>query len=71
MMFGTFFMFLLAQDICQAEVAQSIDTSLPSTSIGLYLKSLVRRELGFEHLQDLSYVINPTDGVFSYEFTEL
>lgn len=35
----------------QAENPSHIDTSLPATSIGLYLKSLARRELGVDHLQ--------------------
>ena len=29
------------------------DTSLPATYVGLHLKSLVKRELGIDHLQDL------------------
>jgi len=48
------------QGFCRAEIARSVDTSLPATSIGLYLKSLVRRELSFEHLQDLSNALGKT-----------
>ena len=53
-------LFLLMQGFCRAEIARSVDTSLPATSIGLYLKSLVRRELSFEHLQDLSNALGKT-----------
>ena len=53
-------LFLLMQGFCRAEIARTVDTSLPATSIGLYLKSLVRRELSFEHLQDLSNALGKT-----------
>ena len=54
MLLETFFILFLMQSFCQPGMALNVDTSQPATAIGLYLKSLVRSELSFEHLQSLS-----------------
>ena len=63
-----FVIFFIAQKPCQAEFDRLVDTSLPATQIGIYLKSLVQKELGFEHLQDITNDFSKTNGVTSYRF---
>ena len=43
---------LLPLVVSSSAIFDNVDTSLPATSIGLYLKSLVRRELGIDFLQE-------------------
>ena len=68
MLLVKFVIFFIAQKLCQAEFDRLVDTSLPATQIGIYLKSLVQKELGFEHLQDITNDFSKANGVTSYRF---
>ena len=49
---GWYIIFCLPLALGQPDYTAHVDTSLPATSIGIYLKTLARRELGVDHVEE-------------------